>query len=310
MALLFSSFSYGQTSYLGLDGGLEGTATVDATFSSSAPTGNNNKWTTAGNSSTQSALALETSTVRSGAKSLKISGTNTSLARVWTPSFTIASTTSKFFVQYYRRSASTTNTQTIQLGVVRGGVEQTTGAYSTVIAANTWEKVTYAPTTVTAATSIAGIFFNKANNATGGDYFVDDFVIYSATIVDNSAPNASGAITFSGQTSSGINLSWGADSGGVDGGGYIVVRGTVDPTTAPNVNGIYATGNTISGGTVVYQGTETSFTDTGLSASTTYYYRIYTYDKAYNYSAATTGNSSTLQVLLHLLQLQLVVIGM
>jgi hypothetical protein len=91
-------------------------------------------------------------------------------------------------------------------------------------------------------------------------------------------------------------VSWTAASGGVDNGGYIVVRGTVDPTTAPNVNGIYNVGNTVvSGQTVVYIGTGTSFTDTGLTAGTQYFYRVYTFDKAYNYSAASTANGTTLK---------------
>jgi hypothetical protein len=73
----------------------------------------------------------------------------------------------------------------------------------------------------------------------------------------------------------------------------MVVRGTVDPTTAPNVNGVYATGNTVaSGQSVAYVGTATNFTDTGLSNGTTYYYRVYTFDKAYNYSTALTTSGA------------------
>jgi uncharacterized repeat protein (TIGR02543 family) len=75
----------------------------------------------------------------------------------------------------------------------------------------------------------------------------------------------------------------------------MVVRSTVDPTTAPNVNGIYNVGNTLAvNQTVVYIGTNTSFTDTSLSSGTQYHYRVYTYDKAFNYSSAATGNGSTL----------------
>jgi len=286
---------------LGLDGGLEGTAIVDATFGASAPSAGNGKWTTAGSSATQSAIAVETGTVRSGAKSLKISGTNTSLARVWTPAFTIPSTSSKFFVQYYRRSASTTNTQTAQIGVIRGGTEQLNGTYTLVSAINTWEKVTYAPGAVTTVTSVAGVIGNKSNNATGGDVFIDDFVIYADVAVDNAAPNSPGTVT---ATPNGPNpttkldVSWLAASGGVDNGGYMVVRYTTSPASSddPNVNGIYATNNTISGtvtGTVVYVGTSLSFTDNSLSPGATYYYKVYTYDKAYNYSAETNGSGTT-----------------
>ena len=286
--LAFASQGWGQ-SFLGLDGGLEGTATVDSTFSATAPTSVNGKWTTAGSSATQSAIALETGTVRSGAKSLKISGTSTSLARVWTPFFTLSSTTSKFFVQYYRYSTSTTNAQTQQAAILRGGTEQGTSPYATVTSASTWQKVTYAPTTVTAATSVVGVIQNKALNASAVSMFVDDFVIYADTAADNTAPNAptAPAATNSGAGSGNLTVSWTAPGTGVDNGGYMVVRGTADPTTAPNVNGIYAVGNTVAASqTVAYVGTNVSFTDTGLTNGTTYYYRIYTFDKAYNYSAA------------------------
>jgi hypothetical protein len=43
---------------------------------------------------------------------------------------------------------------------------------------------------------------------------------------------------------------------------------------------------------VVYVGTSTSFVDTGLTGGTTYRYRIYTFDKAYNYSTAVTTSGT------------------
>ena len=44
-----------------------------------------------------------------------------------------------------------------------------------------------------------------------------------------------------------------------------------------------------SGQPVIYIGTGTSFTDSSLTTGTTYYYRIYTFDKAFNYSGAAGG---------------------
>jgi hypothetical protein len=75
----------------------------------------------------------------------------------------------------------------------------------------------------------------------------------------------------------------------------MVVRSTADPSTTPNSNGIYAVGNFVAGTEkVVYLGTNKSFTDLGLSASTQYYYRIYTVDKACNYSTTVVSvNGST-----------------
>ncbi|MGV3697207.1 T9SS sorting signal type C domain-containing protein [Flavobacterium sp.] len=289
LAFLFTGpLAFSQNnSYLGLNGGFEGAATIVNGTTNSSPVATN--WT---KSTTTAAIASETSVVRSGSKSMKVSSTSTTLCRVFSPSMTISSSTTAWQVQYYRRSPSNTATVQNQTGNYRGGTEQSNGSYTSVSAANTWEKVTYSPSSTTAVTSAAAHMLVRATGG-GGDTFYDDFVLYESASIDNTAPNVPGSVTFSGQTNSSIGLSWTAASGGTDGGGYIVVRGTTDPTTAPNVNGIYATTNTIGTGTVVYQGTGTSFTDTGLSAGTTYFYRVYTYDKAYNYSVATTGNSTT-----------------
>jgi hypothetical protein len=60
------------------------------------------------------------------------------------------------------------------------------------------------------------------------------------------------------------------------------------------VNGVYKTGNTVAAGqTVVFIGTATSFTDTSLSPGTQYFYRIYSVDKAFNYSGAATVSGMT-----------------
>jgi len=117
--------------------------------------------------------------------------------------------------------------------------------------------------------------------------FIDDVAMYTGS-VDTTAPN-SPTLPSATVGNAQLTLSWTAASGDVDGGGYMVVRGTSDPTAAPNVNGIYATGNNVfTGQRVVYVGTSTTFTDSSLSNGTTYYYRIYTFDKAYNYSSAAT----------------------
>ncbi len=48
-----------------------------------------------------------------------------------------------------------------------------------------------------------------------------------------------------------------------------------------------------SSSTVIYSGTGTTFTDSSLSAGTSYYYKIFTYDTDYNYSEATTISAVT-----------------
>lgn len=238
--ILVSIFGWGQ-SYLGLNGGFEGTATIDNT--NVYTVGQSGKWTKANSSQT---IANETSVIRSGANSLRVNNSTTTGRRVFTPIFT-TTTGQRLVIQFYRRSGNTTNTQQsqnmISFDAATNG-EATSGTYSAVTAANSWEKVTYAPTNTTSSTNLWGGILNR-QTGTGGDMFIDDVVIYISSAVDTTAPNAPTVPVFSGQTSTTIPVSWTAASGGVDNGGYLVVRDTSDPTTAPNVNGIYAVGNTI-----------------------------------------------------------------
>lgn len=119
---------------------------------------------------------------------------------------------------------------------------------------------------------------------------IDDVVMYAGTVADTVAPANPGILSVGNATSSTLDVSWGA-SADVDGGGYMVVRYTSDPTSQadPNPNGIYAVGNKIDSGVVVYTGVDTSFTDNQLAAVTPYYYRVYSVDKAFNYSVSSVG---------------------
>jgi hypothetical protein len=301
LLLMTTQVSWGQ-SYLGLDGGFEGAATIDnSAVATVAATG---KWTKNNASTT---IADETSLVRSGGHSLKITNSTTSGRRVWSPLFTQSSTTSNTTIQFYRRSANnTTNFQQSMLGVGNGTTtDASSGSYAGVTTVDTWEKVTYTRASWT-YTDIAGVIFTRLSG-TGTLYvYADDVAVYAGA-VDILAPSAPSSMTVSQNSLSPttkLDLAWGAASGGVDGGGYMVVRYATAPVAAddPNVNGIYkATNNytVTTAGTVVYQGTATSFTDdnttAGLNAATTYYYKVYTYDKAYNYSTefANTGTSGT-----------------
>lgn len=288
-AVFFVNVGFGQVSYLGLDGGFEGSATIDNTAIATGPVAS--KWSKANATQT---IALETGTVRSGTNSLKASNGATG-RRVWSPNQTVSSTTSQVTVQFYILVANTTNSQEQQPGIINNA-EGISGAYTTGSAANTWTKVTYSKASST-FTTISGLFLIR-QKGTGGDMFVDDMCVYTGA-VDNTAPNSATAFATSNPSSTSIDLSWTAASGGVDGGGYLVVRYASNPAAAddPNANGIYAVGNTIPGtvtGTVVYNGTGTSFTNSGLSSSTTYYYKVYTYDKAYNYAGEATANGTTL----------------
>jgi hypothetical protein len=288
------------TSYLGLDGGFEGSATIDNTSSLSGPAAG--KWA---KSNANVTIAIDATTVRSGSNSLKLSSATASTGRVYSPSFTITASTTRWVVQCYRRATSTTATVQFQLGNYRNGTEVLSGSYAGVSAANTWEKVTYAPTSVVSSTTAAADVIAKMSTS-AGDVYLDDFVMYESAggTVDVTAPSSATTVTVTQNASTpstALDIAWTAAVGGVDGGGYMVVRYATAPNADndPNTNGVYASGNThVNGtggltGTIVYVGTATSFTNSSLAANTTYYYKVYTYDKAYNYAAEASNNGAT-----------------
>ena len=299
MAFLLYGQVWGQTtSYLGLDGGFEGSATIDNTATGGViPVAS--KWSKANANAT---IANETATVRSGSNSLKVTSNSASTCRIWSPLLTISASTTKWVIQYYRRSASTTNTVQNQTGYYRNSAETTNVSYTTIASINTWEPVVYAPTATTSSTNAAMEVFVK-QVGTGGDMYYDDFIMYeSSTGQDAAAPNSPGTVTINNPNTNSLDVSWLAASGGVDGGGYMVVRYSSNPNADndPNQNGIYKVTNTHTNGTgslvgtVRYVGTSLTFTDNvGLSSGTQYWYKVYTYDKAYNYSAESSGNGTT-----------------
>ena len=229
-AFFVSAQVWGQVSYLGLDGGLEGSATIDNATAQTAPAAG--VWRKANATQT---IANETGTVRSGANSLRVNNTSGTGRRVWSPLVTVSSTTSAITIQYYRYVANTTNSQNNQEGTFRSSGENLQGTYNVPASAGTWEKQTYSPASST-FTTVTGIIMHRQQGTTGGNMFIDDMAVYTGG-VDNTAPNAATAASTSTPTTSSLNVGWTAASGGVDGGGYLVVRGTSDPTTAPNVNG-------------------------------------------------------------------------
>jgi len=63
----------------------------------------------------------------------------------------------------------------------------------------------------------------------------------------------------------------------------------------PENGTIYSPGSTLSGGgTVLSSGAENTFSHTGLTSSTTYYYKAFSYDGAKKYSLGITTNATTL----------------
>ena len=112
----------------------------------------------------------------------------------------------------------------------------------------------------------AGAFTNASG--TGQNYFA----IYPVITTDTTPPSAPTGLASSGVTSSSVTLSWNAATDNVGVTGYEVVRnGVVLPTT---VTGL-------------------TYTDTGLSASTTYTYTVRALDAAGNVSADSVPVSVT-----------------
>ena len=113
------------------------------------------------------------------------------------------------------------------------------------------------------------------------------------TVSNLVAPSGATATRDGVNTNSQINLAW---SRGVSGSAKdtLVVRQTADSGWTTPVNGAtYNAGDALGSGTVVYRGAGTSFNDTGLAPSTTYYYRYYAENWTYYSVSYATASDST-----------------
>jgi hypothetical protein len=270
-----------------IDGGFEA-ATADPAANVN---GDASLWTTSGGYSTAT-LVSSTTISRTGGKCVEFKVIGTAGQMLQTKQTKFDSVT-KMVVQYYYKDAP----QQTDTAATRGGVKyagQLVYTGSEAVRAAAWTKKTDV-LSVSGTPSATDFAFVRARNAGSGftsDYYIDDVAVYDGATVDETPPDppTSPSVVVVSPTS--LTVSWTAPATGVDGGGYLVVRGTSDPTTAPNTNGVYAVANTVaSGKTVVYVGASTSFTDSNLATGTTFFYRIYTYDKAFNYSAAAGGGA-------------------
>ena len=279
-----------------MNGGFEGqTAGALATTLSAT------NWTRQSQAGASSSIVNNSTQSRSGNQYVTVTNVATASRAAQSPQAAAIANgpaaSTAYVVQFYVKNASSVTG--FQGGVSINGTTNPTYSTAALLAANaTWTKQTFILTTSGVAHTTAGIGIVRSQ---AGVFDVDDFVIYAGA-VDNTAANSPGTVTVNTPTSSTLDVSWGAASGGVDGGGYVVVRYAALPgaTDDPLQNGIYAVGNTVTGGltgTVAYIGTGLSFTDAGLTAGTTYYYKVYTVDKAFNYSGESEGNGTTTAVI-------------
>lgn len=309
LVLMGTQMSWGQSKqltgqFLGVDGGFEGQAVTGTKLATTTNVADPVVWNS-GSGSFAITVISSTPTVdnptgapRSGDKGLSCnvtSGTKYIISPLLSP--TLAD--GDYVVQYYYKSPGASAPTQCQAALAPAGAPS--GGISTyspaVYASNTWIKSYRVITGVTLATiaNFAGVKASGAASPANLLMTIDDFVVYSGSAVDETAPDAP-----TGQTINGLTVGWTAPATGVDLGGYVVVRYATSPNAdnIPNANGIYAKGNTITNGTgskvgtVVYSGTATSFTDdVPGSVSGSDYYKIFTVDKAFNYSTAITASA-------------------
>ena len=280
-----------------MDGGFEGQAASGTMTSGSiASASTSSVWTT----SSASLATFLTASPRTGLKYVNFVGGGTK--RLQSPTFNATIlTATQYTVQYYYRTTGATATGAfMQIGASIDGTQTPTyypsGSPYVNLAgtSNAWTKYSAQFTLTTGGSSGKyGIGIIRTQSAIATSLDIDDVVMYAGGL-DEVAPDPVTSPSIPAVAATQQTVSWTAPGTGIDGGGYMVIRGTSDPTTAPLVNGVYQVGNTVNTGQqVVYLGTSTSFVDLGLSASTHYYYRIYTVDKAFNYSTSIAIDGST-----------------
>jgi len=281
---------YGQQvigTYPSMGGGFENESGTLA-LASSITTAQSN-WTT----SIVSTGVVSDTGGRSGPKYVTFTQTGASHRRLQSPTASVP--TGQHIIQFYYQGDIDGGTY----GDIRGAVSAvgtSSPAYGAYVVGanvgNNWTK--YSAVVTPSGTPTFGIGLVSVNST--AQFRIDDLVVYAGSAVDVTAPGSPGTVTIANASTSSLDVSWVASSS-VDGGGYVVVRYLTDPGTVndPIQNGIYAVGNTVAtGGTVRYIGAGTSFTDNvGMNESTHYWYKVYTVDKAFNYSDESAGDGTT-----------------
>jgi len=281
-----------------MNGGFEGQAT-----GALATTLHATNWTRQSQSGASSSIV--TTSPRSGSQYATVTNVSTVSRGLQSPQltpFVAGSTTTastQYVVQFFVKNAATV--ASFQGGVTTNGTSNPAYSTAATLAINSsWTIQTLVLST--SATTVTSSGLAIIGRSSTGAFDVDDVVIYAGSSADATAPNSPGIVTVNGETQTSLDVSWVAASGGVDGGGYVVVRYATSPNDDNdlNQNGIYAVGNTTTigtgglTGTIRYVGTGASFTDNvGLSAGTQYWYKVYTADKAFNYSDESNGNGTT-----------------
>lgn len=287
MILLYINAGWGQQtigSFPYINGGFEGQSALETANNNGSSLG----WTSMTSANTNNSAIVTTGGARTGnnyAKGMNTTPTLTNNFRaLQSPTGTGPAASTQITIQFYYRNCTQA---TLGMGYTGGYYSTLSSPLNTTID-STWRL--YTATYTTAATST---FFTLCRSSLAYSCEFDDVVVYAGS-ADTNAPTVGSNAVVSAITSSQQTIDWTAGSDAEGAVGYMVVRSTTaDPASTPNQGGIYSVGNTVAANEqVVYMGNATSYTDLGLATGTTYYYRIYTVDKAFNYSATALSFSS------------------
>ena len=152
------------------------------------------------------------------------------------------------------------------------------------------------------ATARLRFYYHNGTGGTNGSrpkMSIDNLKVTAVATTPCVAPTAAAtALAFGTITDVSIAASFTSSSPAAD--GYIVVKSTNNSLTTGPVNGqIYNIGDNLGDGTVIANGNATSFTATGLSALTTYYFFIFPVNSVCTggplyFTTALIGNATTI----------------
>ncbi|RXK59632.1 T9SS type A sorting domain-containing protein [Lacibacter luteus] len=267
--------------------------------------------TSATNWEVSAAWDIKTGDARTGNKIMYYKQASTSVKYMFSPvlSNPALSQNTDYVIQFWYKPVGTLSAATVLtgsatlVGATGGTGTSLTTATATLDASTPQDWQLFTGTLKTAATTPTSTYFGmKISNPQSPYFYIDDYVAYPGTAVDNTAPDAVTNLAAVGSPTA-VALTWSAPATGIDNGGYLIVRSTVSAAPSLNTKGVYAAGNTIGADyTVLYTGTSTSFNDGTVTTGATYYYHVFTADKAFNYAPVATisalaNNSNTPTIL-------------
>ena len=287
---VFSNKAFAQSQIIGSLPGVEGgfePYTAGAITSAVSTT----TWHTRGTGGVISSVV--TSGARSGNKYITYQSQAGTGKYLMSPSVLNFTTTGNYVIQYHYKTAAAAN---LQAYIFSTTTTSNNIAASLAVSAS-WTKSGNVINLTAASTSATGMVGFKDNVATTAAIDFDDIVVYAGNALDITAPDPPTNFTISSASATSLSLSWNSPTNGVDGGGYVLIRSAYPAAISMNPNGIYAVGNTTAdgAGTVIgiFSSSTTSYSDNGLSSGGSYYYTLYSVDKAFNYcSSPPTGGGT------------------